>query len=58
MKESKNKLKVTRKKDRKGNEFYIVGKTPFKVERVSNQDSNEDLKALVNIYLKEQEYIN
>ena len=58
MKESKNKLKVTRKKDRKGNEFYIVVNTPFKVERVSNQDSNEDLKALVNIYLKEQEYIN
>ena len=58
MKESKNKLKVTRKKDRKGNEIYIVGKIPFKVERVSNQDSNEDLKALVNIYLKEQEYIN
>lgn len=58
MKESKNKLKVTRKKDRKGNEFYIVGNTSFKVERVSKQDSNEDLKALVNIYLKEQEYIN
>ena len=58
MKESKNKLKVTRKKDRKGNEFYIVGNIPFRVERISNEDSNDDLKALVNIYLKEQEYIN
>lgn len=57
MKESKDKLKVIRKVDRKGNEFYIIGNTTFKVERVTNENSSNDLKTLVNIYLKEQEYI-
>ena len=57
MKESKDKLKVIRKVDRKGNESYIIGNTTFKVERVTNENSSNDLKTLVNIYLKEQEYI-
>ena len=58
MKESKDKLKVIRKVDRKGNESYIIGNTTFKVERVTNENSSNDLKTLVNIYLKEHTRIN
>ena len=55
MKESKEKIKVTRKIEEK--EFYIIGKTSFKVERVINKDSNNDFKSLLRIYLREQELI-
>ena len=57
MKESKEKIKVTRKIEEKEKEFYIIGKTSFKVERVINKDSNNDFKSLLRIYLREQELI-
>ena len=57
MKDDSKKIKVTRKVDRKGNEFYIIGKITFKVERITNEKSNNDFKSLLRLFLREQELI-
>ena len=58
MKDDSKKIKVTRKVDRKGNEFYIIGKTPYKVVRISTKNSSEDVKSISKIFLQEEQYIN